>query len=375
MDIWYFPRTKLAESYLKTLKIGISSNLAIIAPRRKGKTLFILQDISTIAKKENYLPVYASLWQNINSPHEGIILALEEAIEALDNKISFIRLFNTKIKKASLGNELIGKVEMEFADNPKKPTGKDLILIDQLLTKLQQKAKNKTVLLLIDEVQHLATSSNFDSLAHALRTMLDKRLGKVKAIFTGSSRHYMNLLFNESKSPFYHFVEIAPFPELGNEFIEFLSENLYARHKLSISTEKLDQAFFSLDQSPYWMMKVISHIITFNTNLNEALDYILQLIEATEGYEQIAKKMKPIDKIVFLALSSGLSPFSKGLLEKIDRETAIKGIFPNVQRSLKRLIARHLVSQIEKGEYKIEKPGLSRYLLNEKNRLKTKSLN
>ena len=110
------------------------------------------------------------------------------------------------------------------------------------------------------------------------------------------------------------------------------------------------------------MMKVISHMITFEETLNASLNYVLQLIEAAEDFEQIAKKLRPIDKIVFLALSSGHSPFSKELLQKIDRETSVKGVYPNVQRSLKRLIEQHLVTQISKGEYKIEKPGFKEYL-------------
>lgn len=363
MDIWYYPRTELAGKYLKVFDVGISSNLAIIAPRRKGKTLFVLNDISNLARKKNYISVYASLWQNINAPHEGLILAFEEALEALDKKIPFSRILNTKIKKTSLGNELIGKIEVEFADNPKKPENKELILLDQLLTKLQKKAKNKMVLLLIDEVQHLATSSHFDPLTHALRTMLDKRSGNVKTIFTGSSRHYMNLLFNESQSPFYHFVETLPFPDLGDEFIDFISENLRKRHDKSISTQELRRAFDAVDQSPYWMMKVISYMITFEETLKISINYVLQLIEAAEGFEEIAKKLKPTDKIIFLALSSGQSPFSKELLQKIDRETSVKGVYPNVQRSLKRLIEQHLVTQISKGEYKIEKPGFKEYLM------------
>ena len=151
MDSWYFPRLELADKYFKILELGISSNIAIIAPRRKGKTLFVLQDVSTLARKRNFIPVYASLWQNINAPHEGLILALEEAIAAMDKKISINRLLKTKIKKTSLGNELIGKVEVEFADNPQKPSNKDLILLDQLLSKLQEKAKNKTIIVMIDE--------------------------------------------------------------------------------------------------------------------------------------------------------------------------------------------------------------------------------
>lgn len=90
MDAWYFSRKDLADQYLKILGIGISSNLAVIAPRRKGKTLFVLNDVSVLARKRRYIPVYASLWQNINAPHEGLISALEEAIEAIDKKTLFL---------------------------------------------------------------------------------------------------------------------------------------------------------------------------------------------------------------------------------------------------------------------------------------------
>ena len=35
----------------------------------------------------------------------------------------------------------------------------------------------------------------------------------------------------------------------------------------------------------------------------------------------------------------------------------------NRQRSLKRLIDQHIISQLEKGKYTIEKPGLTHYLI------------
>jgi len=369
VGIWYYARTELAEKYLKVLSVGISSNLAIVAPRRKGKTLFVLNDISTIAKKAGYIPVYASLWQNINAPHEALMSAIEETLAVLDKKIPFSSLLNKKIKKTSLGNELIGKFELEFADNPKRPESNQLIRLDQLITKLQEKAKKKTVLLLVDEVQHLATSPRFDALTHALRTMLDKRSGKVKAIFTGSSRHYMNLLFNKTQSPFYHFVETVPFPDLGDAFIEFLLERLRKYHEKKISMKALSAAFMAIDRSPYWMMKVISHMITFDETLNVSLEYVLQLIEAAEGFEELAKQLKPIDVIVFMALCNNMSPFSKALLKKIDQETSVKGVYPNVQRSLKRLIGYSLVTQISKGEYQVERPGFKEYLIKHQGQL------
>lgn len=362
MEEWHYPRTELAQQYLGLLELGITSSLAIIAPRRKGKTLFILQDLAPLSQKKNYVPVYASLWQNINAPHEGLIAALEDTIAALEKSATFSRLLKAKIKKATVSNELLGKMEVEFAHSPNKPSSKELVYLDQLLSMLVEKAGKKTVLLLIDEVQHLTTSSQFDPLAHTLRTMLDKRQGKVKSIFTGSSRHYLDLLLNESKSPFYHFVEQHEFPDLDEQFMAFLSDKLAKNHQFQVATKPLSQAFLDLDKSPYWMMKLIAKMITSKAPVEEALDYVLQLMEATEDFEGVSKRLKPIDRLVFLALSQGKNPFSKALMARIDKETEVKGVASNIQRSIKRLLEAGLISQTRKEGYNIEKPGLKRYL-------------
>jgi len=362
MDNWHYPRDNLADHYLSILNLGISSTLALIAPRRKGKTFFILQDLFPIAHKKKYLPVYASLWQNINSPHEGIISALEETIADLDKKTSIARVLKTKIKKTSISNDLLGKMEVEFADSPIKPSIKELSYLEKLLAELEHRAGKKKVLLLIDEVQHLSTSSAFDPLTHALRTMLDKRQGSVKCICTGSSRHYMNLLFNESQSPFYHFVESVPFPDLDDSFIDFIRTKLSDDYRLSFPLNRLRKAFDAFDRSPYWMMKLVAHMITYKSTIEDSIEHIILLLEASEGFAQLANNMKPIDKIVFLALGSGENIYSKKLMARIDKETDVLGRPSNIQRSISRLIKSNLVSQVKKGEYYIEKPGLSRFL-------------
>ena len=259
MNDWHFARPELASKLLKIFSVGITANIALIAPRRKGKTLFLLSDLAPQAQSEGFIPIYASLWQNMDSPHEGLIAALEEAVSAAANASKIKRLCDAKIKKASVTNEMLGRVDIEFSGSPQKALPDDLMKLDRLIDDLVALANNKTVLLLVDEIQHLATSTSFDPLAHALRTSLDKRQGSVKAVFTGSSRHYMNLLFNESKSPFYHFVDQVPFPDLGIEFIAFLRKKLHTEHSLSFAISSLQQAFDDFDQSPYWMMKMISH--------------------------------------------------------------------------------------------------------------------
>lgn len=362
MTSWHFPRPNLATHYLNILDLGVSAHLAIIAPRRKGKTLFMLRDLAPLASQKRYLPIYASFWQNTNEPHEALISALLEAESQITQKNAFKRTLNQKIKSIAVSNDLLGRMEVEFAHQPQEIRTTRLQLFEKLLNRVNEKSGKRTLLLLIDEVQHLATTDAFDPFTHALRTLLDKHQGQIKTIFTGSSRHYMNLLFNATKSPFYHFVETLPFPDLDDHFLLFLSDKLDQEYGIEITLKTLRQTFASYDFSPYWLMKFISHLITFGPDVKQSQEYIQALLEASEGFEDIAKRMKPIDHIVFLALSNGKSPFSKSLLTQIDQKTQIKGIVANVQRSLKRLCEQHLISQIQKGEYYIEKPGLKRYL-------------
>ena len=61
----------------------------------------------------------------------------------------------------------------------------------------------------------------------------------VKTVFTGSSRHYMNLLCNESKSPFYHFVDQVLFPDLEIGFIDFVRNKLHREYSLSFAISSL----------------------------------------------------------------------------------------------------------------------------------------
>jgi len=364
MNDWHFARPELASKLLKIFEVGITSNIALIAPRRKGKTLFLLSDLAPEAQSHDYIPIYASLWQNMDSPHEGLIGALEEAVRSISNKSVLKRLFDAKIKKATVSNELLGKMDIEFSGAPQKAQPDDLMLLDRLIGELVSLAKNKTVLLLVDEIQHLSTSPSFDPLAHALRTSLDKRQGAVKTVFTGSSRHYMNLLFNESKSPFYHFVDQVPFPDLEIEFIDFLRKRLHEEYSLSFAISSLQQAFEDFDRSPYWMMKMISYLVTFENRLKNAVDYTMVVMEASEGFTELANSMKPIDILVFAALCENQSPFSEEILKKVANETELKGIASNVQRSLNRLKNSNIISQTVSRTYHVEKPGLRKFLEN-----------
>jgi hypothetical protein len=179
---------------------------------------------------------------------------------------------------------------------------------------------------------------------------------------SSSSRHHEHLLVQQKQSPFYQFATPFELPALGSDYIDFLIQRVRSHYHIQLTPLTLQRAFQRLEYNPYWMNRMLHYLILQQSSMTESLEHTLMLMEIAEGYEQLAQTLKPIDKLLFSALCEGQSPFNKALLERIERETQVKGIPPNVQRSLKRLQEAQLISHLLKGEYGIEKPRFKRYL-------------
>jgi predicted transcriptional regulator len=110
------------------------------------------------------------------------------------------------------------------------------------------------------------------------------------------------------------------------------------------------------------MIKMIFYLVTFENRLEEAVDYTMIVMEASKGFLELAKTMKPIDSIVYKALCENKSPFTEEMLKKVESGTDLKGIASNVQRSINRLKNLNMISQAVSRSYRIEKPGLRKFL-------------
>jgi len=65
---WHFPRHDLTERFLSTFGSGVSNTLTLFAPRRMGKTEFVLYDLIPTAHDHGYLCIYVSFWENPENP-------------------------------------------------------------------------------------------------------------------------------------------------------------------------------------------------------------------------------------------------------------------------------------------------------------------
>jgi uncharacterized protein len=201
------PRGELAAHILQAFTVV--DMIAIFAPRRKGKTWFVLRDLSPASIKKDYVPVYASLWRTPDKPHLAIIEALKLVQEARKRK--------------------------------------------------------RRVLLLIDEAQHLATSSAFDSTTKSLRTAIEglraTQPGSIKALFTGSSRTDLVALLEDKNAAFYQGFDRQELPDLERSYTDFVADQLARLGKVLVGRDGLRDTFCELQKSPYFMQELIRELM------------------------------------------------------------------------------------------------------------------
>jgi len=368
MGGWVYSRKLLAEKYLKALDIGLINRLALFAPRRRGKTLYLMNDLAPLSEKNGYYPVYVNLWDNIESPHLSILEALRNSLKIIKKRGKLSTLLTTPIQKLSLGNTAL-RAEIAFSSPAKKASSNELSEIGNLISTIANYKKAKKLLLMIDEIQHLTTNKQFEPLIFALRTAADRNPDKVKIVFTGSSRSGMRQLFNQSNAAFYNSVERMDFPVMEPEFITFCQNKVKTDHSITLSTKALTKVFNSLDQSPYWFIKVLHKVILHQVSLNKALSIVRDEIFDVENYLGIYNSLNPLDIQVLLAITTTpIDLFSTERAKSLSQSTGKKIKIPNIQYTVNKLIKKQLITKMGRGEYVLEKPSLVDYIRGRQNR-------
>ncbi|EEF26762.1 conserved hypothetical protein [Ricinus communis] len=199
-DTWHFHRPALANSYLTLLDAGLVTSTTIFAPRRAGKTSFLLKDLAPTARAASYAVAYADLWQTRVAPGLALVRALEEALEPVGGVNKLLAHFKAPVRKIKAKADVAGaklEGEVELGEGVKAQS--ELTLrIDELVATLCAKAP---LLLLVDEAQELARTREHEAVATALRTTMTKHQHRLRVVFTGSSRTRLGHVFSNASAP------------------------------------------------------------------------------------------------------------------------------------------------------------------------------
>src|ERR1700674_2952041 len=362
---WHFPRAKLARSYLDTLEAGLVSSLVLFAPRRKGKTEFLLLDLLPAAEVAGYRVVYSSMWQNRVDPLSALMAELIEAAKPKNVRETIQHRLRHPIKGGSLEVEVphVGKIKA-MAEFPTASGDKQLLqslpaLVDGVI-KVAGKGK---VLLAIDEVQHLA-KPEFGVFVAALRTTLDVRKAKVKVIFTGSSRNRLQELFTQIRAPLFQFSQTTDFPDLEEAFVDFMLASFRKATGRQIPPAAAYKAFLETSKTPGLFQDALERLMKLGgTDIGELTRQVVRDSRDNSGYKERLLAMRLLDREVIMTVLRKQPLYADETRKRIGSALGLEELTPGqIQVAVERLVAEQIIHSRDRGEYQIEDPQLESWL-------------
>src|ERR1700722_12817724 len=356
-DPWHFPHPDLAQSYLRSFDLGLTSARGLFARRRMGKSEFLKHDLLPAALHDGYLAAYTNLWDATDHPGQAIATAILLAARAKGLR-KFWEDLNTPIKKLTGGGKLPlgieGSLELDLS-------GKEKVAVPAIQAALQAADKSKKrLLLVIDEAQVLAAPEH-RSIAHSLRAGLDIRKPSVKVLFAGSSEAALRDMFSRAAAPFYNWAPLEPFPLLGREFVVAMVKQLakVARHPLKL--DEALKAFEALKETPEFFRWYIERYLMYQAQgAEQALLYTKARVHDDTSYAKVWKELGRTDRAVLLLAARGVQDlYGAPALKQLQELLGSPDITASAPRtSIRRLTGPkvQLMARVDHGTYRFEDP-------------------
>jgi hypothetical protein len=368
-----YPRSALARDLVAALQgkalLGDAHNgLFLAAPRRTGKSTFLLGDLAPALQAASAEVVYVDLWAD---PRRDPGALIAEAIaRALQPHLGLVA---RAAKKAGVkGVKVAGALDI---DTSKIGQVDGLTLVEALRT-LQQQA-GRPVALIIDEAQHALTSEAGEAAMTALKSARDQlnQPGQVRLmlVMSGSDRDKLLRLVVNAGAPFYG-SQIQTLPPLDTDFIAHVAGLVEAQRPdlKPVDRAALQAAFTAFGHRPQFFMGALGAVLSplagisgrFEPALQQAAQDRQQQDEAQMESDYLG--LKPSEQaVLWRMLDQGprFRPYDAEALrfyrDKLGRPLNAQ----QAQRALEALRQRTppLVWKSARGEYAVEDVAMHRW--------------
>ncbi|MBQ2535737.1 MAG: ATP-binding protein, partial [Bacteroidaceae bacterium] len=326
------------------------NNIALISPRRLGKTDLIRHCFNQPAIKNGYytfmIDIYAtgSLRDFVNVFGKAILEELKprgrkawelfvSALKSLQQELTF-DVNGIPIWSLGLGN----------MDNP-------VVTLDEIFTYLE--TADKPCIVAIDEFQQITQYSDGQNIEAALRTYI-QRCQNATFIFAGSKRHLMGEIFTSPSRPFYQSVITMGLSPISEEKYTEFAVRLFERNGKHLAKEVVHEVYHRFNGVTSCLQRVMN-VLYFRTEkagscalegVDEAIDYLLDLY--SENYETQLSQMSEKQRFVFRAI------VAEGIATNVTSGAFIKKYrlwsASSVMSALKALLDKDFVTS-ENGAY------------------------
>lgn len=252
--------------------IQTASPTLVTSPRRYGKTSLVLYVIKQMKLPFSHIDLYAELdEQSIqNAILSGVGDALYMIESSAQKSLKFVTDFFSGLN-ISFNFEGI-QVKVEIAKTQKTPAKVIISTLDKLEATLAKKGKK--IILFFDEFQKLAQVSESTTIEGALRHVAQKSK-HICFIFSGSNRHLLQRMFDDSSKPFYSLCDRIILDKIQEEhYTIFLQEKAKIKWNKSLGDEAIENIFNTSQRHPYYL-NVLCHRLWFREHAPDEADVLL----------------------------------------------------------------------------------------------------
>ncbi|MBI3145248.1 MAG: ATP-binding protein [Pseudogulbenkiania sp.] len=356
-DYLHYPREQLAQSVLHMLTAGLSSALTLFAPRRMGKTEFLVKDLLPLAESNGWRVFYFSFMEDDAGE---IAKAFPAALADFAQSGRWIAKTVSKIAGRVKIKGTFGPASVEAMQGPAAATATPTVS-GTIATLAQQK---RPVLLLLDEIQELARKPGTAGLVASLRTGLDLHKDQVKVIFTGSSQAGLRAMFGDAKAPFFHFATMIDFPPLDEGFTRHLADVFKQITRHELSEAELWEAFQQLGRVPLHIRAMVEELVLNpGRTLAEALPGRLAMLADTSGYERQWQELTALDRLLLHAIASGESrPYGQECRARLAEALGVETLSTSNMQAVLRKLERRDVATKDASGWRFSDPNFAEWL-------------
>lgn len=347
---YFCDRKEETEFLIKQVKNG--RNVALIAPRRIGKSDLIHHFFNQTDIKENYHVFFVDIYAT-TSLSEFVYRLGKEIYEQLKPRsTAWKEKFFQMIASLRVGFKLDSMTGMPTFDLGLGDIQSPQTTLDEIFAYINE--ADKPCIIAIDEFQQIGSyaEKNVEAL---LRTKI-QRCQKAQFIFSGSKRHMMSNMFNSSSKPFYQSaitmgLDAIPIETYTDFAIRLFEEN--DRHLEPAVVRDIWQQYKGYTWFVQMMMNELFALTPQDGTCHSGLLAEARrnvILSQENSYKDLMSNLPPRQKVILQAIAK------EGIAQNITSSKFIKKYNINsassVQAAVKNLLKDDLVTQ-EDNTYRV----------------------
>lgn len=339
------------------------NNIALISPRRVGKTDLIHHCFQQPELKEKYytfhIDIYAtaSLRDFVNVFGQTILNELKPKGRVVwEGFLNILRSIRSEITY-DINNFPTWSIGLGNIENP-------MVTLDEIFQYLGQ--ADRPCIIAFDEFQQITRYAEAHNIEAMLRTYI-QRCNNATFIFSGSKRHLMGEIFTSPSRPFYQSVLVMNLKPISVEKYTEFAKMQFDRYGKSIEDEAVVAVYERFDAVTSCLQRILN-VLFLKTlpggkctcdMVDDAINYILDMF--SETYQDLLERIPEKQREVFIAIAK------EGKAKAITGKTFIKKHHLQtssvINAAVRGLLEKDFIT-VDKGVYTIYDPFFALWLRN-----------